>query len=382
MGVPNFRFSLAWSRILPQGTGEVNHKGIEFYNNLIDACLERQITPWITLYHWDLPFALEQEGGWTNRKIIDWFSEYVKTCLHHFGDRVNHWMVMNEPTVFTGAGYLLGVHAPGKRWFNNFLPAFHHAVLAQAEGIRTIKAMQPRAEAGISVAATPIHPYQNKPNHQRSAGKVDALINRSTVEPALGLGYPVDTLPFLKKIYKYFQSGDEEKLACNFDYLGIQNYTRAVIRYNPFIPYLQAWPVQPQDSLQSAMNWEIYPNALFEALQQFNQYEGIPNMIVTENGLAMNEAPDKKELDDQQRQMFIRESVQQIYQAQQKGIPVKGYFIWSLTDNLEWREGYDPRFGLVYVDYATQKRLVKNSGYWYRAFLTNNSLQQGSYLHS
>lgn len=375
MGVPDFRFSIAWSRILPQGTGEVNQAGIQFYNNLIDACLERHIIPWITLYHWDLPLALEQAGGWKNRKIIDWFCEYVKTCLHHFGDRVNHWMIMNEPIVFTGAGYLLGVHAPGKRWFNNFFPAFHHAVLAQAEGIRTIKAMQPDSEAGISVPATPVHSYQNKARHQKSARKVDALINRSTVEPALGLGYPVDSLPVLKKIYKYFQPGDEEKLACSFDYLGIQSYTRAVVKYNPCIPYVQAWPVQPQGSIRSAMNWEIYPKGLHEMLEKFHQYEGISKMVVTENGLALKEAPDNGELDDRQRQVFIKESIQQVYKAQQQGIPVKGYFIWSLTDNLEWREGYEPRFGLVYVDYASQQRIVKNSGFWYRAFLGNHSFQ-------
>ena len=208
LGIPHFRFSLSWSRILPNGTGNINQQGLDFYHNVIDTCIEFGITPWITLYHWDLPLELEKKGGWTNRNIIDWFQEYVEVCVNAFKNKVKHWMVLNEPMVFTGAGYFLGVHAPGKKGLGNFLSAMHHAVLCQAIGFKTIKKIQPDSEVGTTFSCSYITPHSASEKDKRAVAKIDALLNRAFIEPSLGLGYPTDTIPFLKKIKKYMRPGD------------------------------------------------------------------------------------------------------------------------------------------------------------------------------
>ena len=175
LNIPNFRFSISWPRIFPQGRGHINQKGVAYYQKVIDACLEAGITPWLTLYHWDLPLALSQSGGWTNRDIIGWFSDYTQECVRLFGDRVKHWMVLNEPNIFTGAGYFLGVHAPGKRWLSNYLPAIHHAAMVQAEGGRIIKSMLPEAEVGTTFSCAHIEPHRDTARDIAAAQRVDAL---------------------------------------------------------------------------------------------------------------------------------------------------------------------------------------------------------------
>lgn len=240
LNIPNIRLSVAWSRIIPLGTGVVNQKGIDFYNRLVDNCLENGTDPWLTLYHWDLPHALELKGGWTNRDIISWFSEYAEICARHFGDRVKHWMVMNEPMVFTGAGYFLGIHAPGRTGLKNFLPAVHHTVLSISEGGRILKNILPDAQVGTTFSCSYLEPYTNRLKDIEAAKRVDTLINRLFIEPVLGLGYPEHDLPVLKKLHKYFYPGDEDKLAFDFDFIGIQNYTREIVKYSMFTPYLKA----------------------------------------------------------------------------------------------------------------------------------------------
>ena len=210
MGIPNFRFSISWPRILPLGTGAVNQKGIDFYKSIIDTCIENEIEPWITLYHWDLPLALQQKGGWTNREILKWFEEYVGVCINAFKDKVNKWMVLNEPMVFTGAGYFLGVHAPGKKGIASFLSAMHHAVLCQSIGLKTIKKLQSTSFVGTTFSCSYITANTDTERDKQAAKRVDALLNRSFIEPSLGLGYPMETLPFLKKLDNYILPGDEE----------------------------------------------------------------------------------------------------------------------------------------------------------------------------
>ncbi len=216
MNIPNFRFSLAWSRILPQGYGSINYQGLDYYDRLIDQCLTLNIAPWVTLYHWDLPLALERRGGWTNRDIVSWFQEYVHLCACKFGDRVPYWMVLNEPMVFTGAGYFLGVHAPGRRGIKSFLAAAHHAALCQAEGGRILKAQLPRAEIGTTFSCSHVEPYRNLNRDRQATRRVDALLNRLFLEPALGLGYPFEDLPYLRRMNDFFAPNDEELLAFDF----------------------------------------------------------------------------------------------------------------------------------------------------------------------
>jgi beta-glucosidase len=371
LNIPNFRFSLSWSRILPEGTGRINQKGIDFYNRVIDACLENNITPWITLYHWDMPQALEEKGGWTNRDILSWFEAYTSVCVKAFGDRVKYWMVLNEPIVFTGAGYHLGIHAPGKKHFRNFLPAIHHASLCQSIGVKIIKEEVPHAEVGTTFSCSHITPHTTSEKDQRAVKRIDALLNRLFIEPALGLGYPLTDLPFLKGIDKYIKEGDEQILKADFDFVGIQNYTREVVAHAFHIPHLKAKliPADKRKVYHTAMDWEVYPESIYEMIKKFSAYEGVKKVVVTENGAAFHDKVEDKNVHDAERVHFLSNYISQVYKAKEEGYKVCGYFVWSLTDNFEWAEGYFPRFGLVYIDYETQRRIIKDSGLWYKGFL-------------
>ena len=371
LGIPNFRFSLSWPRIIPNGIGNINQKGIDFYHNVIDYCIENEIEPFVTIYHWDLPLELEKKGGWTNREIISWFEEYVKVCINAFGQKVKNWIVLNEPSVFTGAGYFLGIHAPGKKGMNNFLPAMHHALLCQGIGFNTIKEKFPEACVGTTYSCTYVTPKTYSEKDLKATERVDALINRAFIEPTLGLGYPIKAIPFLKHIAKHFLPGDEELLKVNFDFIGLQNYTREVVAHNTYVPYINAKlvPAKKRNVDYTLMNWEIYPKSIYYLILKFSKYAGVKKIIITENGASFFDEFKHNMFDDKERIEYIKSYLHQVLLAKQNGGKVEGYFIWSLTDNFEWAEGYKQRFGLVYIDYETQKRTIKNSGYWYQEFL-------------
>lgn len=371
MGIPNFRFSLSWSRILPMGTGAVNEAGLSFYHKVIDCCLSKGIEPWITLYHWDLPLELEKQGGWTNRAILNWFENYTKVCVNAFKGKVKHWMVLNEPMVFTGAGYFLGIHAPGKKGFKNFIPALHHAVLCQAIGYRAIKEINPSAQVGTTYSCSYVTPYSNTVKDFKAAERVDTLLNRLFIEPSLGLGYPLADLPFLRKIKKYQEPGDAQLMQVEFDFIGIQNYTREVVAFCIFTPYINAKliPADRRKVYHTLMDWEVYPEAIYEMISKFSKYEGVKKIIITENGASFPDELKDGIIADQHRINYLESYLKQSLLA--KGIypKLKGYFVWSLTDNFEWAEGYKQRFGLTHIDYSTKQRTLKNSGWWYKDFL-------------
>lgn len=370
LGIRHFRFSLSWPRIIPGDKDSVNQKGLDFYHRLLDACHERSITPWVTLYHWDLPQALQDQGGWVNRDVVNWFCEYVHVCLKNFQDKATHWMVLNEPMAFTGAGHFLGIHAPGKRGLKNFIPAMHHAVLSLAEGARVIGSFGPQHSVGSTFSCSLITPFSNKKKDQKAAVLFDALLNRLFVEPAAGLGYPFKELPFLSRVEKYMKDGDEKRMQAPLDFIGIQNYTREVVRHAWYIPYLKGKPVPAHQRkvYHTLLNWEVYPESLYAMIHQFSQY-GFPQVIVTENGAAFNDMIENGRVHDDYRVQFLRQYIEQMIKAGNEGCPVTGYFVWSLTDNFEWSEGYHPRFGLVHVDFQTLKRTIKDSGRWYGNFI-------------
>lgn len=371
MGIPNYRFSLSWPRILPKGTGTVNQAGLDFYQKVIDCCIENGIEPFITLYHWDLPQALEDKGGWANREILQWFEEYVSVCTNAFKDKVRYWMVLNEPMVFTGGGYFLGIHAPGKKGFNHFIPAMHHAVLCQAIGYNTIKAIAPEAQVGTTFSCSYITPYSSSFKDLKAAIRVDALLNRLFIEPSLGLGYPIETLPFLKKIQKYQLPEDEALMKVTFDFIGIQNYTREVIAHSIYIPYINAKiiPADRRKVFYTAMDWEVYPEAIYEMIRKYDSYKGVKKILITENGASFPDEIVDGIIDDHHRSHYLKSYLEQVLKAKNEGAKIAGYFVWSLTDNFEWAEGFKQRFGLIHIDYATQQRTIKNSGWWYKEFL-------------
>jgi len=375
LGIRNFRTSIAWSRVLPEGRGAVNGKGLDFYDRLVDTCLSLGITPWLTLYHWDLPLALERKGGWASRDILPAFEEFTSVVAKRLGDRVRHWMVLNEPMAFTGAGYFLGLHAPGRRGFSSFLPAVHHATLAMGAGGRVLRALLPGdAQIGTTFSQSWIDPHAADERHHRAAARADVLLNRLFLEPVLGMGYPLDEIAALRPLEKQLRPGDAEQMPFHFDFIGMQLYTREVIRHSWFTPYLWASIVHPRKRgvPHTVMGWEVYPQALYQMLKHWHGHYRIPRIIVTENGAAFPDQVVDGQVADPDRVAFLQEHIAEVTRARQEGVPVEGYFTWTFTDNFEWSYRYGPRFGMVYVDYATQQRIVKDSGRWYADFLAGN----------
>lgn len=368
-----FRFSISWSRILPNGIGDVNAKGIEFYHRVIDECLRQGIQPWITLYHWDLPLKLQDKGGWANRDVIKWFEEYTRLCAKEYGNKVKYWMIFNEPAAFIGLGYLVGYHAPGKRNVNSFIKATHYACLAMAEGGRVLRNEVPNVIIGTTFSCSIVDPLKGRKRHLKAVERMDAMLNRMFIEPSLGMGYPENEFPILRKIRRYQLPGDDEKLKFDFDFIGLQNYFRVVVKRSPFIPLIWARQISAErrNVPQNEMGFEIYPEGIYRILKQFSKYEKIKNFVITENGVCVKDPLIADEIHDSLRIDFFRSYLNQVLKAKKEGIPVTGYLVWSLTDNFEWTEGFKPRFGLVYVDYKTQKRYIKDSGKWFKFHLRN-----------
>lgn len=368
-----FRFSISWPRILPNGTGIVNQKGLDFYHRVIDTCLELGIEPWITCYHWDLPQALQDKGGWANREIVNWFSEYVKILGREYGDKVKNWMVLNEPAGFTSVGYMLGMHAPGIKSLKQWMKTIHFCNLAMAEGGRVLRAEVPDGNIGSTWSVSAVD--SKKPGvkrHDNAAKKADALLNRLFLEPCLGMGYPREDLPIVKRLEKHILPGDEEKLKFDFDFIGIQNYFRTVARFSLWPPILWANIVDAKklvedESELTEMKWEVNPDGMYRILMQMAKY-GKP-MIITENGAAFKDELVDGRVRDVRRKKFYQDYIGNVLKAKRAGADIRGYFAWTFMDNFEWAEGYHPRFGIVYNDFETQQRTVKDSGLWFREFL-------------
>jgi beta-glucosidase len=315
------------------------------------------------------------KGGWTNREIVLWFSEYVKICAQNFGDRVKHWMVMNEPAVFTGAGYFLGVHAPGRTGVKNFLPPVHHAVLCMATGGRILREAWPNAQIGTTFSCSHIEPYSDKPRDIAAANRADVFFNRIFIEAVSGMGYSED-IKVLKKIRNYMEPGDEQLMTFDFDFIGLQNYTREIIKASFLVPYIGAKIVKAEDRSVpiTAMKWEVYPEGIYQIIKKYNAYPQIKKIYITENGAAFPDVVLNGKVDDPLRLQYLQNHMAQVLKAKNEGCKVAGYFVWTLTDNFEWAEGYHARFGIIHTDFITQQRTVKESGKWYGDFLGNIDL--------
>lgn len=371
MNLDSFRFSISWPRIFPKGVGEANYEGVQFYHNVINFCLQQDITPWITLYHWDLPQVLEDKGGWTSRSILDWFSYYVDFCTKEYGSKVKNWMVLNEPMSFVGLGYFTGDHAPGKKGLKNFLPAAHHAVLCQAIGGRIVRNNVSEAYVGTTFSCSHVSPKNLYLKNIRAAKRIDVLLNRFFIEPLLGLGYPLDDMPGLKKIKKYFKPGDEKLMQFDFDFIGVQYYFRIVAQHSLFPPILFAKqvPAEKRNVNTNSMGMEIYHKGLYKVLKKFQKYKDIDAIYITETGVSLNDELKNNEIEDLKRIKYIKKTLLKVDKAIKKGINVKGIFFWTLIDNFEWAEGVKPRFGLIYNNFKSQKRTFKNSAKWLKEFL-------------
>ncbi len=373
LGFKVFRFSISWSRILPDGTGLPNKEGIAFYHKLIDTCLKLNLTPYITLYHWDLPAALEKEGGWASRSIVKWFSHFTTICAKEYGSKVKNWIILNEPTGFTTLGYMVGLHAPGKIGLNYFLPAIHHAALAQAEGGRIIRHLVDHAYIGTSFSCSEVMPNSQAPKDIEAANRVDILLNRLFIEPSLGLGYPDDNFILMEKLHMHSRAWKYTKqLQFDFDFIGIQNYFPITVKHSSIIPLIHATEVKAAKRKvpHTAMGWEINEDSFFRMIKRFATYEGVKDIIVTEGGAFFKDKLENGTVNDVERMNYFHKYLSALLKAKRANNNIKGYFAWTLTDNFEWAEGYRAKFGLVHVDFNTQLRTVKQSGHWFREFLT------------
>lgn len=372
LGFSDFRFSISWPRILPYGDGMVNEEGIRFYHHVIDECLAQGLTPYITLYHWDLPEALEEEGGWTAFGINAAFNAFVTLCAKTYGDKVKNWIVLNEPFGFTSLGYMLGVHAPGKTGLTNFFSAVHHTAIAQADGGRILRAEVPNANIGTTYSCSEIIPYTQSESDILAASRVDCLMNRLFIEPALGMGYPGEEWEVMEKFaISHSTWRHTERLTFDFDFIGLQNYFPLTIKYNAFIPVLQAWEVKAKSRKKphTAMGWEVNADSFYNIIKQFGAYPKVKNLMITENGAAYLDKLVDGEVKDEERIAYFESYLAAVLKAKEEGLNITGYMAWTLMDNFEWAEGYNARFGLVYNDFKTQQRTIKSSGYWWQDFL-------------
>jgi beta-glucosidase len=366
MGLAGYRFSIAWPRIFPTGSGRPNAAGVDFYRRLIDALHAAGITPYVTLYHWDLPQALQERGGWGNRDTALRFADYAHTVASALGAGVHHWFTINEPWVAGFLGHLTGEHAPGARNLALALRAAHNLLLAHGEGLAALRAeMQPDDEAGIALNLAPCQPAGESNADLEAADRVDGYTNRWFLDALYRGHYPDDMVRVYGDAMPEIAPGDMDIISRPTDVLGVNYYTRSLVAYDPAALPLQARTVVPPGAPVTAMGWEVYPEGLYQVLTRVHDDYAPGRLLVTENGAAYNDVVADGEVDDPDREAFLHEHLLQAHRAIETGVPLGGYFVWSLLDNFEWAWGYGKRFGVIYVDYATQERMMKRSGRWY-----------------
>ena len=364
LGIDAFRFSIAWPRVLPEGRGRVNQAGLDFYDRFVDELLAAGIRPFATLYHWDLPQALEDAGGWPVRATAEAFVEYVELVAARLGDRVDNWTTHNEPFCTSWLGYGIGIHAPGRTDLVDSAAAAHHVLLSHGLAVQALRRDCPDAELGIVLDSWPVHPASDDPRDVAAASVADGFRNRIFFDPVLRGCYPEDVLERLGPAAPPVLDGDLAIISAPLDFLGVNNYSRSIVRAGEDgEPIELPAPAGPTTS----MGWEVYPDAIYEVLTRLHSEYDTPPIYVTENGAAFADvrAADGS-VDDPERIVYLAGYVDAVARAMAEGVPVRGYFVWSLLDNFEWSYGYTQRFGLIYVDFETLERVPKSSFEWYR----------------
>jgi beta-glucosidase len=363
LGLNAFRFSVAWPRIFPEGRGRANVAGLDFYDRFVDELLAAGVEPFVTLYHWDLPQALEEGGGWPVRATAEAFAEYVDVVSQRLGDRVRNWITMCEPWVISWLGYGLGEHAPGRRSEADALAAAHHVLLGHGLAAEVLRRRSDVARVGITIDLVAFHPQTDSQADLAALARADGSRNRWILDPVLRGAYPEDMLETFAPILPPILDGDLETIAAPLDFLGVNYYTRTVVRADGVgAPET----VEADDVERTEMGWEVYPDGLYELLVRLRDEYELPPLYVTENGAAYADRRENGTVDDPGRISYVDRHLTSIARAIEDGIPVRGYFLWSLLDNFEWAFGYSHRFGIVYVDYATLERVPKASYHWYR----------------
>jgi beta-glucosidase len=359
LGLDAFRFSIAWPRILPEGRGRVNQAGLDFYDRVVDELLANDIEPFVTLYHWDLPQALEDQGGWASRETVDAFCEYAQVVAARLGDRVGRWITHNEPQVASWAGYGSGGHAPGRRSKSDATAAAHHLLLSHGRAVEILRAAVPNATVGITLNLYSVQADSDDESAAEVARRIDGGDNRWFLDPIFRGEYPADVLELLGDAEPPVEEGDLASISTPLDFLGVNNYSRLVIGGG-------GKPLRNSNAVYTDMDWEVYPDGLYEVLIRLRDEYAVPTIYVTENGAAFGDIRGHDgEVLDPERQDYLEGYIRAVGRAVQAGVPVSGYFVWSFLDNFEWAHGYSMRFGIVYVDYPTLERVPKGSFHWY-----------------
>ncbi len=368
-----YRFSIAWSRVMAQGKGAINPKGLDYYNRLVDALLAKHITPFITLYHWDMPQALfEQYGGFAGRETASYFAEYVEAVVRALGDRVKHWITLNEPWEHAFFGYFVGEHAPGETNPWQYFRVAHHQLLAHGLAVQRIRSLAPDAQVGITLSQFPIYPYADTPRHQDAAGIADQFMNRFYLDGLYKGQYPELLLRRLWPFRPKIRPGDMATIGVRTDFLGVNYYTRQYARHLWYLPFFHAWVDRepPPGVSHPILGSQAYPEGLSELLQRYREEYGAPVIYITENGTSdHNIVLEAGQVKDKHRILYLHHYLAELEKAIAAGSDVRGYFVWSLLDNFEWNSGFGPRMGLVRVDHQTQQRTIKESAYWYRELI-------------
>jgi beta-glucosidase len=366
LGLNAYRFSVAWPRVLPQGKGRVNPAGLGFYERLVDSLLEHGIQPLATLYHWDLPAALDDVGGWLNRDSADWFADYARVMFRALGDRVPMWATINEPWVITDGGYLRGLLAPGHRNLFEAAIVSHNLLRAHGTAVQAYRA-EAKQRIGLVVNLEPKYPASDLPADLAATRRADAYMNRQYLDPVFHGRYPAELREVFGAAWPQHSEADLEVIHQRIDFLGVNYYTRNVTRHDDLALPVRASGVRQPNHVYTETGWEVFPAALTASLLWVKERYGDIPLYITENGAAFYDPPKPVDgrVEDPLRVHYYREHLRAAHQARRQGVNLRGYFAWSLLDNFEWSLGYAKRFGLIHVDYETQRRTLKASARFY-----------------
>ncbi len=373
LGMKAYRFSIAWGRVLPDGTGRVNAKGLDFYERLVDCLLSHGIQPMATLYHWDLPEALDNRGGWLNPDIAHWFAEYASLMFRTLDDRVKLWCTLNEPWVVTDGGYLHGTLAPGHRNLYEAPIATHHLMRAHGAAVQAYRALG-QHQVGLVVNIEPKYPASGSEQDLAATRRADAYMNRQYLDPAFFGRYPEEMPEIFGQAWPQWPQADMDLIQQPIDFLGVNYYTRSVNRHDESAWPVKAAPVRQSHATITETGWEVYPQGLSDTLLWLKSRYGDLPLYVTENGSAFYDPPvaEGGKLDDPLRVNYLQKHLKAMHHAIAQGVNLRGYFAWSLLDNLEWSHGFSKRFGLVHVNLQTQERTPKESAHFYARVIASN----------
>ena len=371
LGVGAYHFSIAWPRVIPTGSGPLNKVGMDFYDRLIDGALERGITPWPTLYHWDLPQALQDKGGWNNRECAHWFAEYSYLMAEAFSDRVKNWVTINEPFCSAWLGHLYGVMAPGIKDLQTGINASHHLLLGHGLAVRAIREAASDVKVGITLNFTPAITLGDSAEDQLAVQLADGFDNRWFGDPVFKASYPQDIVSAFNKEVP-IHAGDMQIISTPVDFLGLNYYFRQTVAYDSSAQPLPYKQVIAPNVERTGMGWEVHAETFTDLLTRINKDYAPKEIFITENGSAWDDEVVDGKVDDPNRVRYLERHIDAMFDAKIQGVPISGYFAWSLMDNYEWAYGYAKRFGLIYIDYPTQKRIPKTSAYYYRERIKNN----------